>query len=1075
MVPFAGITLDTHPGFRLDRAQLTLSMIRQAKLYPPAFKTRQLSLACSLLGQLRCTQLASGLLACDERQAMGPLMTPVGLAISELIFSVMEITEAEKRTDWTIKVFGHLADLVICFVVDRIVRLDDIITKLNSKIVGRFWPVSRYFVMWFTLVCMSGFVGKNKLSDFVSCLRLYDHLFPESDELDNAAMGRLKKLEKEDTECWIRRGDLITLDTLETMAKDPDRRFIIFSPDRLFGVPDTDSAEEDQGGSSRDQTSHGTAAIDAVCDYTSSSDSSDDEDLEAGEDGPIPAKKPKLTQDEDLTHLVAAVVCAWEVVLQMNSADETTVRGQSGVGSTGGCVKDGHLPRPMPPLLYPLQLQISDWLEQLKDACGQDNSSLTESGDTAPDSQSSASVERMSWLEFIVTLNTYSPNENSQKITRSVVNAFWLPNNEHVPGIGGGLPLNNGTFTLPYGLSGAGRLKPLSHRLIRKMSVHLQMIFCNEMRQKLNEMTKPPCPEPGTACLTSPATLETFSRFLSYQVEKNLIIPILQIYKRMLQIKGQVDIPLYHDEVAGPEATELPKSMPNNDDFYAFTFWFDLLGHRLVEALPAEHRLSYRDDLFHKVELESQELVYTLDWTIVRFSRRILTPDCILYTMSKSMPNDTSPSPPALKSQHLIHPREVTSRVILLSTLQAVSAFDLLDVGSVRCIIEQQLMTVRTETRAVFGVDTARLLLPSIISRRLTDLLPSSSFGTTSFFGFCANETVLPPDGSSALAQAPIFESLEPAAGDGEPENYASLRDRLLISVYELFKSLVPEAGGEIAWDELSLQGERCFCVIITAILNGHSGLPWALINNILQLSPATVNAQLKVLCEYLIAAICKFEELDRRGLCPPAHLPTPSALLSALLTFCVQYHIITMDRLLLYLFVRSNQSPVDVAAAHSIAIFLFTQCPQLVEAINAVANFAPNSPEIISSHRWPKLLKRLHEILPEKQAINRPPADSSGSSTVLRRYPCQPVYYDHLILRLVPVLELIFTSFLDNPPPLLQLARFCNLVAPLFRLHCRFDLVFSFACVFPPPPKFLCLACAELLKYRTLYPCIHC
>lgn len=62
-------------------------------------------------------------------------MTLVGLAISELIFSVMEITEEEKCTDWTARIFSHLAGLVICFVVDRVVRLNDIISKLNSKVV----------------------------------------------------------------------------------------------------------------------------------------------------------------------------------------------------------------------------------------------------------------------------------------------------------------------------------------------------------------------------------------------------------------------------------------------------------------------------------------------------------------------------------------------------------------------------------------------------------------------------------------------------------------------------------------------------------------------------------------------------------------------------------------------------------------------------------------------------------------------------------------------------------------------------------------------------------------------------
>lgn len=104
-----------------------------------------------------------------------------------------------------------------------------------------------------------------------------------------------------------------------------------------------------------------------------------------------------------------------------------------------------------------------------------------------------------------------------------------------------------------------------------------------------------------------------------------------------------------------------------------------------------------------------------------------------------------------------------------------------------------------------------------------------------------------------------------------------------------------------------------------------------------------------------------------------------------------------------------------------------------------------PNSPNILTSRHWPELLIRLHEILPEKQVIHLPPTTPTNeqadaltppSTTVLRRRPCQPVYYDHLVLRLIPILEIVFTSFLGNPPPLLQLARLCDIVAPLFRLH---------------------------------------
>ncbi|KAM7539029.1 hypothetical protein Aperf_G00000047337 [Anoplocephala perfoliata] len=1024
MVPIAGITQEKHPSFRLD-SELTLSRLRQPILYPPAFKSRQLGLTCDLLGQLRCTQLAFSLLACEERQTMGPNQTPLGQAISDLIFSLMEVMEAEKNTEWVTKLFSHLSSLVINFILDRVVRLNDIIFNLNSKIAGKTWPISRHFVMWFTLVCMSGFVGSNKLTDFVSCLHLFDQLFPEANQLDNEAMQRLEKLQADRPELWsFEKHQPITPRILEALNEgNPDLRFTLFFPERLFAGPSTDCIHPD-----------------AVSSNSMDDHAEEDEDSRASS-GDIelipPFKKPKLSQveqsthegdkgreEEDLTHMVAASTCVWEIILQMNNGV------YEDLGSTvpGRGVKDCHLPRSIPPLLYPLRTQIATWMENLRDACFVSS----EAGDNSTDAEAPHQVvHALSWLEFIVTLNTYSPAENLP-ITRSVVAAFWLPSNEPLPGIGGGLPLDNGPFTLPYGLSGAGRLVPLSNRVIQKMTIHLQLKFCNEMLQKLNEMTEPLRLETKSAHLTSPATLETFGRFLPYQMAKKIIplrtIDILEIYQRLLLESLELNIPLFYQT---NETDRDDYFQPIRDEFYALTFWFDLLGHRWIEALPVGHRLRYRDELFLRVDLESHELVYALDWTIVRLSRRILTPDCVLYNLQSSL--FQQPQQQLLQQQqpHQIfpHSREVTSRVILFSTLQAVCAYDLIEEEPLVSSQIEQLIIVRAETRAIFGEELAHFKLPAVIAR-LADLLPPSA-AQIALFGV-----------QSSPSQPPIF----PAESTNEISElsdslYFSLRDRLLISVFEMYSSLSLE--NELKWAELNIQNERSLCVILVTIMKEKKSLPLFLLNNLLQLSPALINAQVKVLCEFLVSQICKFEEFDRRNLPLPEHIFSPSTLCSATITFCVQYGIITLDRLLLYLFMRSNHSLIDVAAGHSIALFLITHCPQLIQAIQVVGEFASESKDILSSRRWPDLLKRLHEILPEKQMIVLPSskngqADTSPTATpvIFRRRPCQPVYYDHLVLRLIPVLEIILTSFLDNPPPLFQLARFCDIVAPLFRLH---------------------------------------
>ncbi|VDL60473.1 unnamed protein product [Hymenolepis diminuta] len=1048
MVPIAGITQGKHPSFRLE-SELTLSILRQPILYPPAFKSRQLGLTCDLLGQLRCTQLASSLLACEERQTMGPNQTPMGQAVSDLIFVFMGVIETEKNTKWAVRIFSHLANLVISFILDRVVRLNDIISNLNSKASFTIWPISRHFVMWFTLVCMSGFVGSNKLTDFVSCLHLFDQLFPEANELDNDAVKRLEKIKADRPEFWgSEKHQLITTKTLEALGTgDPDLRFLLFISEHLITKSSDLSADD------------GQMAENGAEDHSSSCSSNDLEITRKSERGvsvdiPLkdlptnvlvmfdtaPTKKAKLegeelvnTEDkeEDLTHMVAACACIWEIILQMNSEE-----------SMGRGVKDCHLPRPLPPLLHPLRTQIATWLENLREACS-GISTVTEIGDTSADVETQQVVHALSWLEFIITLNAYSPTENFS-ITRSVVASLWLPNNIPLPGIGGGLPLDNGPFTLPYGLTGAGRRIPLSNRLIQKMSIHLQLKFCNEMLQKLSEKTKPLSMETKNAHLTSPATLETFGRFLSYQMAKK-IIPLREIYRRLLVESRSLHIPLYYDKSESDNNNDFYP--PVRDDFYSLTFWFDLLGHRWIEALPVEHRLRYRDELFLRVNLNSHELIYALDWIIVRFSRRILTPDCVLYNI-QSVPFQQQHflhlQPPHHHQQIYSHSREVTSRVVLFSTLQAVCAYDLIDEEPLVRTKTDQLMAVRTETRAIFGEECSQFKLPAVIAR-LVDLLPPS-----------AAQVLLPPlQSSSPPSQPPpIFPAeatMESSSNESSESLYFSLRERLLTSAFDIYKSLSSDSENDFKWAELNIQNERCLCTILIAIMKDKGAIPIFLLNNLLQMSPALMHTQVKVLCEFLVTQVCKFEEFDRRKLPPPDYIFSPSALCSATITFSVQYGIITLDRLLLYLFMRSNHSLIDVAAGHSIALFLITQCPQLIQAIQAVGEFAPESKNILSSRRWPDLLLLLHEILPEKQMIILPPStrgrgggqpaassplNSTPSAVILRRRPCQPVYYDHLVLRLIPILEIILTSFLDNPPPLLQLAQFCDIIAPLFRLH---------------------------------------
>lgn len=137
-----------------------------------------------------------------------------------------------------------------------------------------------------------------------------------------------------------------------------------------------------------------------------------------------------------------------------------------------------------------------------------------------------------------------------------------------------------------------------------------------------------------------------------------------------------------------------------------------------------------------------------------------------------------------------------------------------------------QLMTVRTETRAIFGEECSQFKLPAVIAR-LVDLLPPS-----------AAQVLLPPlQSSSPPSQPPpIFPaeatSTESSSNESSESLYFSLRERLLTSAFDIYKSLSSgthtltlgftlfatsstfpfhsDSENDFKWAELNIQNERC-------------------------------------------------------------------------------------------------------------------------------------------------------------------------------------------------------------------------------------------------------------------------
>ncbi|VDN11758.1 unnamed protein product [Dibothriocephalus latus] len=165
MVPIAGITLATSPGFQLNIDTLAFVSLKNAKLYPANMNTRQLPLLCSVLGQLRCRSVVIGILESITASTPQQRMISRGLeaALPTLIVELMEITEKQERLDWVLSTFEHLTDVVVQFVSDCNIHLSQVLIDLNSKLADRRWPKSRDYVMWLALNITSGFIKKNKV------------------------------------------------------------------------------------------------------------------------------------------------------------------------------------------------------------------------------------------------------------------------------------------------------------------------------------------------------------------------------------------------------------------------------------------------------------------------------------------------------------------------------------------------------------------------------------------------------------------------------------------------------------------------------------------------------------------------------------------------------------------------------------------------------------------------------------------------------------------------------------------------------------------------------------------------
>ncbi|VDP86820.1 unnamed protein product [Echinostoma caproni] len=509
---------------------------------------------------------------------------------------------------------------------------------VGLQLEGRTWTNSCHYVMWFVLNATSGFIGKNMLTDFVPCLRLFDILFPDAEDPDKALElqlpGSRKRPDKRVAESTTE-GDISNGRAEDRFTHTPGTDSTTFEVTGRLGDQDKlMSGGDDVGGvvGSTEEVFDQEADQDEYIDSTSAEESEDEFSLDILPPSPHRSTRGRKRQSR-LMHLASAPVCLWQHVLRKSRQSHD------------------HLPRVMPPALRPFETRISHRMRALIDSV----SNLDSNGPML------SSTSQLTWKQLFVILNAYSTDTEVSPLIQRLVDMFWFA--ERDDSTASTCPyarlwpklLNNGLVPLPYGLVARGRLQPLPHHLIRTIVLHLLL-------QKFAHLQQ-------TDQLTTPAVAETMCRILACrEVEPNNVNRILTLLPKLQPVwsAGEPDNPTTQSSAQSTESNANSTSAVNSGSALAtcnvLATLLDIIGHRLADTLLPEVRLQTlislvnllrvwsawsaisvvqtstddgnlgRDGKFARSPFEvPMELFYNLEWIICKLSRSIQAPDCVIY------------------------------------------------------------------------------------------------------------------------------------------------------------------------------------------------------------------------------------------------------------------------------------------------------------------------------------------------------------------------------------------------------------------------------------------------------------
>ncbi|CAH8667959.1 unnamed protein product [Schistosoma rodhaini] len=1058
MTPFCGITSLSAPNYRLDSSNLVLTSIKGAMRYPDFLTSSQLPLLCTVLGQLRSFELTTGML------------DPASGKVLE----------------------------------------------------GRTWTKSSHYVMWFVLNATSGFIGKNMLTDFVPCLRLFDILFPEAEDPDRAidlpipcCSRKDSTGQSNDSEISLTQKDGVLPKNIlgKELSSTTENTKLSVSQFPISKKMDIDSSDLN-----RELVTYRDNENEVQEQSSTSAEDSDNECIQNETESLLPPHFRSSTacwkRQGRLLHLATAPVCLWQHVLRKSRLGQD------------------HLPRVMPPALRPIESRISRRMQ-----------ALVQSVSSTQISNSSVHlVSKLTWNQLFVVLNAFSTDNEVSQLIQRLIDIFWTnetakDNQKLEHGVLWSRLIKNGKVDFPYDLSAYGRLQPLSHHLMRTMSVHVRMLVLHFFLQKFSVL-------PNSNMLSTPAIIETFCRILACrEVESNNVNRILCLLTKLQPLWS------YNTSNTEPKYAVLcGTTEPKVSNYFSCSLVFtllDTLGFRLADILTPEVRIHTLTSLIGLVKLWSNwstsvldnkepknlcdggtseipiELQYLLDWNIIKFARSIQAPDCVIYgfcsaltssTLTQTQPgtnslhsvnnsacvsqpqssnimsqqgsglvnNTTSgsvsmirpfipvntgvltsissssiiqpPNDPILSSNTGVNsltggsgstgfPNSIpgypflmcdnveVNRFVLYSLLQMYHTFDLEEASGIRPNLVEQIRSMCEQCGPNSLID-----LPQLITKRLPD-----------FLILVIRQLTNPNTGELNIGSLP----------SSDPMNVESMESTLpytdkSISLSKLCSMVQEEytsfSNRNFEWSDAVSRSNMFLCLLFRYFME-YQNIPNKPISLLHHISVRFLNRQLRMLCDYIVSSLTFTAQVNF----------TTDKCLSTLSDFCIRWHVIPLDRFLLFLLMHTRYQHSQLLTVNRIIVYLFTQSDQITSGImylnkkyeanpnNSDSNTQRKSPhsDPLSSRDWFSCIRALHEIIPD-QWITYPKTctiscnTSNDSLEETDKPPHLPVSYGHLLLRLLPLLEVVIMQFLMCEVPFVLLIPFCRAIAPLFRYHRR-------------------------------------